>query len=275
MNLDLKKTLEEILKLKYFWIYAVIYALMTTISTFFNTLENLHFHSAISNVFSILTFISVAYIIVMINNLIHEKELNDDSENFWQNLWKSTKLGAKAFIGVFANIMIFFVFTLVLALLWLVPVAMLDTSNTFIKSPISIAVFILLILFSVFAMLFIVNLLLVSFAENYALKDMFRWIKVAKTFFKKGFAKKTFAVIGSYLLICVLLSAILLGSLFLFNLGIAFFAKTLLQNHYLTVAILVSLSGLILPFVGGFAHFMVSTYIYNLLAKIYKESSKE
>lgn len=274
MNLDLKKALEEVFKLKYFWIYTVIYAVLATASTVFNTLENLPFHGAISNVFSILTFISIAYIVMMINNLIHEKDLNDDNENFWQNLWKSIKIGAKAFIGFLLNILIIFLFDFVAIILWAMINPFVDKTGGLIN-PFSIITFAFLMLITVLSMLFVVKLLLVSFAENYAIKDMFRWIKVAKTFFKKGLAKKTCAVIGSYLLICVLLSIILLGTLFLFNLGIAFFAKTLLENHYLTVAILVSLSGIILPFVGGFTHFMVSTYIYNLLAKIYKEGSKE
>lgn len=274
MNLDLKKALEEVLKLKYFWIYAVIYAVLATISTVFNTLENLRFHEAISNVFSILTFISIAYIIAMIHNLIHEKDLNDDNEKFWQNLWKSVKIGFKASVGFLLNISIICLFDFVAIILWAIVNSFIDKTGGLIN-PFSIITFAFLLLITVLTVLFIVQLLLVSFAENYAIKDMFRWIKVAKTFFKKGLAKKTCAVIGSYLLICILLSIILLGTLFLFNLGIAFFAKTLLENHYLTVAILVSLSGIILPFVGGFTHFMFSAYIYNLLAKIYKEGSKE
>lgn len=274
MNLDLKKALEEVLKLKYFWVYTVIYAVLATTSTVFNTLENLRFHEAISNVFSILTFISIAYIIAMIHNLIHEKDLNDDNENFWQNLWKSVKIGFKASVGFLLNISIICLFDFVAIILWAIINSFIDKTGGLIN-PFSIITFAFLLLITVLTVLFIVQLLLVSFAENYAIKDMFRWVKVAKTFFKKGLAKKTCAVIGLYLLICVLLSIILLGTLFLFNLGIAFFAKTLLENHYLTVAILVSLSGIILPFVGGFTHFMVSTYIYNLLAKIYKEGSKE
>lgn len=274
MNLDLKKAFEEILKLKYFWIYTVIYAVLATTSTVFNTLENLPFHGAISNVFSILTFISIAYIVMMINNLIHEKELNDENENFLQNLWKSIKIGFKAFVGFLLNILIIFLFDFVLIVLWALMNPLIDKTGGLINA-FSIVTFTFLLLITILAMLFVVKLLLVSFAENYAIKDMFRWVKVAKTFFKKGLAKKTCAVVGSYLLICVLLSIILLGTLFLFNLGIAFFAKTLLENHYLTVAILVSLSSIILPFVGGFAHFIVSTYIYNLLAKIYKEGSEE
>ncbi len=274
MNLDFKKAFNEVFELKYFWVYAFIYSVLATLSTIFNTTKGITLGEVISNIFSICTFISIAYIIMMIHNLINDNKLNNENENFWQNLGKSIKLGFKAFVGVLANILIIFLIDFGAIILWALINAVIDKSGKIINS-FSIISFALIILITVIAMLFIVKLLVVAFSQNYSIKDMFKWRKVSKVFFKKGLAKKTCAVLGIYLLTCILLSAILLGILFLFNLGISFFAKTLLENHYLTVAILVSLSGVILPFVGGFAHFMLSSGIYNMLAKIYKEGLAE
>ena len=117
------------------------------------------------------------------------------------------------------------------------------------------------------------KLIPITFAQDYKIKDTFKWIKTAKIFFKKGFVKNTLLILATYLFICLVLIAILFGLSFLMNLLVLTFAKTLLVNHYLLVSFLFSLSGIIIPFVGSMVHFIVSAIIYNLLSQVYKESS--
>lgn len=269
MILDLKQTFKEVFQLKYFWVYLFIYTVLATISYIFSTLKAFPHNEIISNVFSICTYIPIAYLLVMIHNLLNTTESNND-ENFVQNLGKVTKTAVKAFFAMILNTWIVFCFDIVFISIPIVIAMVLS-----IKIP-KAALYIpitFIILLSVLAMFFITKLLGVAFSKNFAIKDTLKWITVAKIFFKKGVAKKTWIIFGIYVSVCLALVCFLFGGLFLFNLTIVYFAKTLLTNHYVLMSFLLNLSNVIVPFLGAMAYFILSAVTYNLFAKIYDEST--
>ena len=89
---DFKNAFKEVFGLKFFWIYMVIYAVIQTVSTIFNLAESIPYNKAISNVFSVIGYISIAYLLVMVHNLLNDKNLSDETQNFWQNFKNSINL---------------------------------------------------------------------------------------------------------------------------------------------------------------------------------------
>lgn len=269
MILDFKQTFKEVFQLKYFWVYLFIYTVLATVSYIFSTLKAFPHNEVISNIFSICTYIPIAYLLVMVHNLLNKNELNND-ENFVQNLCKVTKTSIKAFFAMFLNMLIVFLFDFVFIFIPVViaMVLAIDIPKAVLYIPIAFV-----ILLSALVMLFITKLLGVAFSKNFAIKDTLKWITVAKIFFKKGFAKKTWTVFGIYVSICLALVCLLFGALFLFNLTIVYFAKTLLANHYILMSFLLNLSNVMVPFLGAMAYFILSAVTYNLFAKIHDEST--
>ena len=276
MKLEIKKAFNDVFTLRFFWIYLFIFTVLTTVSTIFNAAKAVPYNEVISNIFSIFTYVSIAYLITMVHNLLCDKNLNDEEQTFWQNLKESFNVGVKAFVGLAINTLIVFAvdFILLASIVVVFMVAFENvTQSTIMKNAYFITLSSIIVLISIFALLYVFKLIPITFAQDYKIKDTFKWIKTAKIFFKKGFVKNTLLILATYLFICLVLIVILFGLSFLMNLLVLTFAKTLLVNHYLLVSFLFSLSGIIIPFVGSMVHFIVSAIIYNLLSQVYKESS--
>ncbi len=274
MNLDFKKALKDVFGLKYFWIYILIFAVITTLSSIIQSAKVIPYNSLISNIISIFTYIAIGYLFIMIHNLLNNKELNTE-ENFGQNLWNSTKKGLKAFVGTLSNTIIGFLFGSFIAissvLIFMKITHNVITENNLFSFPELIVIFSVIAILMTIYMLFVLKLLPVAYAENFSLKAMFCWRKVFKEFFKKGRIKATFTVIGIYVLSIILIFTIMFITMFLFNLILVYSIKTLLNNHFILVSFLINLSSVITPFLISIMHFMLSGFIFHLLSQIYKE----
>ena len=274
MNLNFKKSVNNVFSLKYFWIYLFFAAVVTTLSSILQSAKEVPFHNSISNFISIFSYISTGYLLIVINNLLHENNLNNDNENFWQNLWNSTKKGLKYFLGSLANMIIVFSVGAIIAIS-AVLIFMAVTHNTVTENNIftfwqlKLILGCLAIILSIF-MLFILKLLPIAYAENFSIKDMFCWKKVFKTFFQKGKTKTTLAILGIYILFLIAIFLTMFLIMFIVNLLFVYTIKTLLTNNYVAAAFLINLSGVITPFFAATAHFILISIVYNMLAYTYK-----
>lgn len=273
---DFKNAFKEVFGLKFFWIYMVIYAVIQTVSTIFNLAESIPYNKAISNVFSVIGYISIAYLLVMVHNLLNDKNLSDETQNFWQNFKNSIKVWFKGVIGLTACMVIIFSGTFVSSVLLVVSM-MISKPVLFdeiVQTPLFIIIFGLIMLLTILGLIFVLELVSICFAKNYAIRDVFRWGRVVKTFFKKGFAKRTCSILGIEILASLILLIVLLGVYLVFDLGLTYSAKNLLANNYMLLLFLFGILNIIIPFVASALHFMLSSAVYNLLAKVYKESSE-
>jgi len=279
MNLDFKKAITDLFSLKYFWIYLLSFAVITTLSAIIQSAKVIPYNSLISNIISVFTYIAIGYLFVMVNNLIHNRELNVNDENFAQNLWNCTKKGLKAFVGTITNTIIGFLFGSLFAIAavfsYMKVTNTVITENNLFSYPLLNLIFGLIAIFLTVYMLFVLKLLPVAYSENFSLKIMFCWRKVFKSFFQKGKTKKTFTVIGIYVISLITILLIMLAIMFLFNLVLIYFAKTLLAKHFVAVAFLINISSVIAPFTISMLHFILSGFIYHLLGQIYKETYDE
>ena len=275
MNLNFKKACSDVFSLKYLWIYVFISAVIATLSSIFQSAEGIHYHKALSNIISIFTYITTGYLLIMVNNILHENDLNNNDESFWQNLWNSTKKGLKCFIGVALNTLIVFFFGAIVALISVLIFMGIThiavTENNIFSFPfLKIALGLLAIILIIF-MLFVLKILPIAYAEDFSLKAMFCWRKVFKEFFFNGKIKKTLAILGLYIAIELAIFLVMFLIMFSFNLAFVFLAKSLLSSHYILTAILINISSVITPFLGAIAHFILIAIIYNMLALVYKK----
>lgn len=279
MNLDFKKAFNDVFHLKFFWAYLFIFTIITTLSTILQSAKGVPYNNLIANILSIFTYISFGYLYIMTNNLLKDKDLNNEDETFFKNLWDSAKKGLKSFVGILANTFIGFFFFAIIAIicvfLFIKKTGIMITENNIFSYPILITIFAVITLFLTIYMLFVLKLLPVAYSENFSLKTMFCWRKVLKIFFKKDNAKNTFKVIGLYFLTVVTLFLILFLVMFLFNLIIVYSIKTILTEHFVFAAFLLNVSAVITPFIAGMLNYIVSAVTYHLLGQIYKNSIEE
>lgn len=275
MNLNFKKACSEVFSLKYLWIYVFFAAVIATLSSIFQSAEGVPFYKALSKLISIITYISTGYLLIMVNNLIHDRSLNDENETFLQNFWNSTKKGFHFFLGILSNTFIIFFIGAVTALIFIcifMAVTHIEvnanniTSFPFLKIVLGLLAIVLITL-----MLFVLKLLPIAYADNFSLKVMFCWKKVFKIFFQQDKTKKTAAILGIYILAELTIFLVMFLMMFVCNLIFIFMIKTLLMNHYILAAFLINTSNVIIPFLGAIAHFILVGIIYNMLAEVYKK----
>jgi len=275
MKLNFKKAVNDVFGLRFYWVYIFLAAVIATLSSIIQSTKGMPLHNAISNVISIFTYISTGYLLIMVNNLLHDNDLNNNDETFWQNFWNSTKKGLKCFLGTLLNTIIVFAFGALIAMVCVLTFMAIThiaitENNLFHYTSLKIILGLLALVLVVF-MLFILKFLPIAFAENFSLKIMFCWRKVFKEFFFNGKAKKTLAIIGIYILIELTIFLMMFIMLFTLNLAFIYTIKTLLTNHYVLAAFLINISAVITPFLGAMAHFMLMSIIYNMLADVYKQ----
>ena len=274
MNLDVKKAFGDVLKLKYFWVYLFISTVFVTLSSIVQSAKIIPLNNVLSNIISVLTYISMGYIFIMLNNLLNDRDLNDENETFLQNLWNSTKKGLKAFVGTLANTLIVFVFSSIVTIsgvfIFIKATGNDINENKMFSFPLLNVGFLLLVIVLSVLMIFVLKLLPVAYSKEFSLKEMFCWRKVFRSFFKKGSKKETIVLLSIYVLSMILLFLMLFAFMFLFNFLLVFTIKKFLVSHYAAVAFLINVSGVITPFVTGMVHFFVQSVIFHLLAQIYK-----
>ena len=275
MNLNIKDSFKKVFSLKFFWIYLFIFAVITTISNIFQKAENIPNSSFISSFISCFSYISLGYLIIMINKVINNDNENFE-ENFWTNFVESTKQGFKALVGIFCNILILLCFDTILMIVAIgthfFATKKLVSPTEIMNIPAFIALIAAIALFTIVSILLISHLLPVAFSEKYSIKDMFNWVKVLNIFFKKGYTKRTLAIFGIYILALIIIIGFMFSVMFIFNFVILFFAKTLLVNHYIAMAFLINLSYVLTPFLIATLNFMLSGGIFRMFANVYKES---
>ncbi|MBR2525003.1 hypothetical protein IKE67_00915 [bacterium] len=275
MTLNFKKAYSNVFSLKYLWIYIFFAAAVATLSSIFQSAKGIPYYKTISNLISVFTYIPIGYLLIMVNNLLHDRELNDNNETFLQNFWNSVKKGLKCFVGIFLNIIIVFLFSLIIALafVWIfMAITHIEVNaNNITSFPFLKIVLGLIATAFIICMLFILKLLPVAYADNFSLKAMFCWKKVFKEFFQKEIFKKTLAILGIYIAVELIIFLIMFLMLFSFNIALIFIIKNLLLNHYVIAALLINLSNVIVPFLGAIAHFILISIIYNMLADVYKK----
>lgn len=276
MNLDFKKAFKDVFSLQYFWFYLLFFAVITTLSFIMQSAKVILYNNLISNIFSVFAYISTGYLFLMINNLLKNNNLNNENETFFMNLLNSTKKGLKGFVGILANTIFGFligsVFAIISVLLFIKKTHILINENNLFDFPLLNIVFIIIAVFLTIYMLFVLKLIPTVYSENFSLKVMFCWRKVFKEFFKKGKRKATLSVLGIYIVSILIIFAILFAGIFLFNLVLIFSMKKLLVNHYVLVAFLVNLQGVIVPFLAACFNFAISGIIFHLLSQIYKKN---
>ena len=276
MNLDFKKAITDLFSLKYFWIYLLIFAVVTTLSSIIQSAHGIPYNSLISNVISIFTYIATGYLFIMVNSLLNDKSLNIDDETFGQNIWNCAKKGLKAFLGTLSNTIIGFLFGSLIAIISVFAFMKLTnnliTENNLLSFPALNIIFLLIVLFLMIYMLFVLKLLPVAYSENFSLKMMFCWRKVLKKFFQKGNIKDTLSVICIYAFSIIIIFLVMFSLMFLFNLIFVYFMKILLMKNYVAVAFLINISSVITPFAISMMHFILSGFVYHLLGQIYKRT---
>ena len=271
MNLDFKKAFRDIFGLKYFWVYILIFAAFTALSSIIQSVDSMPYHNAISNFVSIFTYIASGYLFIMIHNLINGKELNEYS--FKQSLCESTKKGLKAFVGTLTNTLIAFIagslVAIVSTLIFIKITGNVITESNLFSFPILNFAFATIVFILSIFMMFILKLLPVAYSKEFSLKEMFCWRKVFKSFFQKGKTKDTILILALYVLILITSLIVFWAITFFVNLTMIYLTKIMILNHYLAFLLLTHFLNVIGPFLIGMLQFFVQGLIYHLLAQVY------
>ncbi len=270
MKLEIKKAFKDVVNLKYFVPYLFIFAVISAISAIFSGTTEMQNNVSIGNIISVLTYISLGYLFIMVNNLLNNKEENSD-ETFWASLWNSTKKGFEGFIAIAINTIL-----LVLIVLVFVIGVVFVCSKTGLIKDLAIAqaytwLKIIVVVPLAPAVLFTLKFLPVVYSEKFSIKDTFHWIKICKNFLNKDKFKETLAIIGLYILVLVILGLLIFGFTFILNLIIVLVSKYLLQNHYVALTFMINISSVILPFIFAMLHYTISGVMFILLANVYKK----
>lgn len=273
MKLDIKNNFKALFSLKHFWVYMFIFAVITTVSSVIQS-SNMHYGSQISSLISILSYISLGYLFIMVHKIINNKPENEE-ENFKTNFIESAKRGFMALVGIISNLFILILTDVIIMFFSIVGYyfftkKLLKMSELFTVKPL---LFILLVIavFTVFAIILISHILPVVFSYNYSIRNMFKWRKIFNVFFKNGYAVKTFSVLGFYFVTLITIVCVLFVVTFIFNFLALFFAKFLLETHYIALAFLINLSNVFVPFAVATLNFILSAMTFRMFANIFKE----
>lgn len=274
--LTIKNAFKQIFSLKYFWIYLFLFATVATISNIFQSAKNIPNYNLISSVISFLSYISLGYLFVVIHDILNNNSTENENENFWSNLINSSKKGFKCLLGIILNILTMVAVGLVLLGTFvfcekILTKLIFSATHSFKMLPLIVVVS-LIIGFIIITSIVISLFVPVAFAEKYSFKDMFKWNKIFKTFFQKDFRKRTLFIFGIYILGLIAIFGSIFGVMFFINAFIIYFAKTLLEEHFVAIAILINLSNVLTPFLVAGLNYILSGGIFVLLANIYKES---
>ncbi len=276
MKLEIKKAFKDVVSLKYFVPYMFIFAVITALGAIFSNTNDTN-NVGIGNFTSVLSYISLGYLFIMINNILNNKELNTE-ESFGTSLLKSTENGFKGFVAIALNtiLLVLIVLLLVIVEVFIFSkmglITNLNESNL-ITEYLWLFSFIIIQLAPV--VLFTLKFLPVVYSERFSIKDTFHWIKICKNFFKKGSAKETFAIIGLYVLVLAILFLSIFGATFVLNLIVVLISKYLLQSHYVALTFMINVSTVILPFVFAMLQYTISGVMFTLLANVYKKEISE
>ena len=273
MKLELKKAFKDVVNLKYFVPYLFIFAVISAISAIFSGTSEMQNNVSIGNIISVLTYISLGYLFIMVNNLLNNKEENSE-ETFWASLWNSTKKGFKGFVAIAINTILL----VLIVLVFVVGVVFVCSKTGLIKDLANITqaynwLMAIVVVPLAPAVLFALKFLLVVYSEKFSIKDTFHWIKICKNFFNKDKFKETLAIIGLYILVLIVLGLLIFGFTFILNLIIVLMSKYLLQNHYVALTFMINISSVILPFIFAMLHYTISGVMFILLANVYKKEN--
>lgn len=276
MKLEIKKAFKDVVSLKYFVPYMFIFTVITALGAIFSNTNDTN-NLGIGNFTSVLSYISLGYLFIMINNILNNKELNTE-ESFGTSLLKSTENGFKGFVAIALNTIFLVLIVLLLVIVEVFIFSKMGLITNLNESNL-ITEYLWLLSFIIIQLapvvLFTLKFLPVVYSERFSIKDTFHWIKICKNFFKKGSAKETFAIIGLYVLVLAILFLSIFGATFVLNLIVVLISKYLLQSHYVALTFMINVSTVILPFVFAMLQYTISGVMFTLLANVYKKEISE
>lgn len=278
MNLNLKKTFFEILNLKYFWIYMLIFAIFSVLGSLIDDVKSIPHNKFISFIPMIFTYISLAFLAVMSHIIINNKDLNNENEPFKTNFLKCLKVGFKTLVAMGLNTFSIMIVEFILIFLAVVLFVVANpgiTQNETMKTPLLFVLITFLTLSALIIIFFVFNLAFIKFSKNYSIKDSFKWIQTLKTFFKKGFAQKTSLVLGFQILYQVFVFCFSIILLFASNYSTSLLFNNISENFILPVYLLLKLFEAIVQLAVYSMNFIIFAIVYNILANIYKESCEQ
>ena len=276
MKLEIKKAFKDVVSLKYFVPYMFIFTVITALGAIFSNTNDTN-NLGIGNFTSVLSYISLGYLFIMINNILNNKELNTE-ESFGTSLLKSTENGFKGFVAIALNTIFLVLIVLLLVIVEVFIFSKMGLITNLNESNLlteSLWLFSFIIIQLAPVVLFTLKFLPVVYSERFSIKDTFHWIKICKNFFKKGSAKETFAIIGLYVLVLAILFLSIFGATFVLNLIVVLISKYLLQSHYVALTFMINVSTVILPFVFAMLQYTISGVMFTLLANVYKKEISE
>lgn len=276
MNLGLIKNFKNIINLKYFQFFVFLYAMGSTLNFIISSNHN---YSLIKTLIYLgvifLTFIPHGYIMNVLNNIIHEKELLGEQTSFNEIFSKSFLTATKGFCAVFLNSLIWGLFLSIVIIgtafaLKIMPAE--SNMDVVMKNPVILTEF--LIIGSFVMLLF--TLIPIAFSEKFSIKDSFRWLNIFKIFFKNW--KKTIVVLLIFVFLVTILFVLMYITMFICNyLALIIFneivKKASVQTDVLSgTGFIFYVIEVAVPFIFSMANFVVTATISCMLANVYRES---
>lgn len=275
MNLAIVKNFKNIVNLKYFQFFVFLYAMGATLNFIVSSGNS---SSAIKVVISFvvmfLTYIPHGYIMNVLNNIIHEKELIEEQASFKVIFNNSFFTALKGFLAILLNSLIWGVFlsTVVIATAFALKIMPAESNmDVIIKNPVILTEFLVIICF----IMLLFSLIPIAFSDKFSIKDSFRWLNIFKIFFKNW--KKTIVVLLIFALLVITLFILMYITMFICNyIVLVVFNEIVKKASVQTDAL--SGTGFIfyvievaVPFLFSMANFVVTATISSVLANIYKE----
>lgn len=271
MSLEIVKNFKNIYNLKYFQFFVFLYAMG---STFNFIISYNHNTSIIKTLISLavifLTYIPHGYIMNVLNNIIHKKELIDEQASFKDIFNKSFLIAAKGFIAIFLNSLIWGLglSAVIIGTAFALKIMPAESNMDIVmKNPVMLTEALVIIAF----VILLFTLIPIAFSENFSIKDSFRWINIIKIFFKNW--KKTIVVLLLFAFLVLALFILMSITMFICN-----YLVLLIFNELLKKSSIQSGTGFIfylievtVPFLFSMANFAVTATISCVLANIYRE----
>ncbi len=271
MSLEIVKNFKNIYNLKYFQFFVFLYAMGSTLNFIISYNHNTSIIKALISLAVIfLTYIPHGYIMNVLNNIIHKKELIDEQASFKDIFNKSFLIAAKGFIAIFLNSLIWGLglSAVIIGTAFALKIMPAESNMDIVmKNPVMLTEALVIIAF----VILLFTLIPIAFSENFSIKDSFRWINIIKIFFKNW--KKTIVVLLLFAFLVLALFILMSITMFICN-----YLVLLIFNELLKKSSIQSGTGFIfylievtVPFLFSMANFAVTATISCVLANIYRE----
>jgi len=267
MQLELKQTIKNTFKIKDISIYAVTFAILSTLSGLIYTAKNINYKMLYYIISLFLVYIPVGYLINVIHNKMNQKD--EIKESFSQTFFNSAKSGINLFIGLFFNTIIYAVassFLLIGTILITKTPVTTGNPGLILKNPVNLTLFLIIMVFAI--MLF--NFMPIVFAKDYSLKSMFNWIGIFKPFFKH--IQETLLVLVLYTSACILLVLTFYSLSIFVDYSLIRICQYLLKKGFVYSPFALYISQVIAPFFVAFFHYYLMTMLYSVLSNIFLNS---